>query len=248
MRGGKRTRSARSASFLYDAVYFDTELHRHHWFTNNARKRERRWREVLRMLEPCATDRVLEIGCGAGAHTLSLASLVAEGLGIDSAHAGVIRATRAAAEAGVDNAYFLQADAAELPLGDLVVDKIAAIDFVEHVDDTVLTRVLTEAHRVLRPGGTLAIYTPNASHYVEALKARDFLLHQIPGHVAVRDAQAYVRMLEAGGWEVRRIWFSPSDYPVFGTIDRVLAGVPGLGRWFRFRICMVACKSAQPGL
>jgi hypothetical protein len=48
---------------LYDGTSFDAELHRDHWFKNNAAKRARRWREVLRMLDPTPTDRVLEIGC-----------------------------------------------------------------------------------------------------------------------------------------------------------------------------------------
>ena len=54
---------------IYDARYFDDELHRSHWFTNNTRKRDLRWRAVMQMLQPAITDRVLEVGCAAVSYT-----------------------------------------------------------------------------------------------------------------------------------------------------------------------------------
>jgi len=120
---------------IYNARYFDDELHRLHWFTNNARKRERRWRDVLRMLQPAATDCVLEIGCAAGEHTLKLAPLCREVVGIDLAPAAVDRARRRATQAGLLNVGFTQGDATDLSRWrDDTFDKAAAIDFVEHVD------------------------------------------------------------------------------------------------------------------
>jgi hypothetical protein len=35
---------------LYGSSYFDEQLHRQHWFHNNAAKRKLRWQEVVRML------------------------------------------------------------------------------------------------------------------------------------------------------------------------------------------------------
>jgi len=237
-----RRSGASPASPAYDARYFDCELHRDHWFRNNAEKRARRWREVLRMLEPRATDRVLEIGCGAGEHAIRLARFVRQVVGVDLATAGVRRAEDAAERVRQANAVFVRSDAAALPFADAAFDKVAAIDFVEHVDDAQLARVLGEVHRVLRPGGIVAIYTPCLSHYVERLKQRNLILHQIPGHIAVRTAEPYRELLERSGLRVRSCRFLPSDYPLFGAVDRVLAPLPGIGRWFRFRICIVAVK------
>jgi cyclopropane fatty-acyl-phospholipid synthase-like methyltransferase len=228
---------------LYDGRYFDRELHRHHWFTNNAAKRERRWREVLRMLAPRAGDRILEIGCAAGEHALRLAGAAREVVGIDSAPAAIERAQARALREHVANASFRVADAADLrDFADASFDKVAAIDFVEHVDDATLARVLREAARVLARGGLLAIYTPCATHYVERLKARNLILRQIPGHIAVRAAPAYRALLAEAGLAVVALWHSPSDYPLFGAADRLLAPLPGIGAWFRFRICLVARK------
>lgn len=228
----------------YDDAYFARNLHRHHWFTNNEAKRARRWREVLRMLEPRATDCILEIGCGAGEHSVRLARFVRQVVGVDRSVAGVRRAEDRADRAPQPNAVFATSDAAALPFADAVFDKVAAIDFVEHVDDAQLDRVFAEAHRVLRPGGIVAIYTPCLSHYVERLKQRNLILRQIPGHIAVRDAERCRELLARAGLSVRSCRFLPSDYPLFGAVDRALAPLPGVGRWFRFRICIVAVKAA----
>ncbi|MEO8536651.1 MAG: class I SAM-dependent methyltransferase [Betaproteobacteria bacterium] len=224
----------------YDADYFARELHRDHWFRNNAAKRSRRWQQVLRMLEPNAGDRLLEIGCAAGLHTLKLAAQVREAIGIDRALAGIRVAQHAARKQGIDNAAFAVCDASRLSFADATFDKVAAIDFVEHVDDPTLVAVLVEVARVLAPGGRLAIYTPCATHYVEWMKARDIVLKQIEGHVAVRAPAAYDALLRRAGLAVQAQWTLPSDYPLFSTVDRVLMALPGIGRWFRFRICIVA--------
>jgi len=237
-------RRAEPENVEYDAAYFDRNLHREHWFTNNEAKRARRWREVLRMLEPRATDRLLEIGCGAGEHSVRLARCVRQVVGVDLAVAGVRRAEDRADRARQSNAVFAASDAAALPFADAMFDKVAAIDFVKHVDDAQLARVFAEVHRVLRPGGIVAIYTPCLSHYVERLKQRNLILRQIPGHVAVRDAEPYRQLLECAHFHVRSCRFLPSDYPLFGAVDRVLAPLPGIGRWFRFRICIVGVKPA----
>ncbi|MDQ2963955.1 MAG: class I SAM-dependent methyltransferase [Pseudomonadota bacterium] len=230
---------------LYDARYFDQELHRDHWFRNNAAKRELRWREVVRMLEPTADDRVLELGCAAGEHALRLAPLCRAVVGIDRAAAAIERATARAAAQGIINAEFLQLDAADLaPFANGSFDKVAAIDFVEHVDDLTLVALLREVRRVLRPAGRLAIFTPCATHYVERLKSRNFVLRQLPGHIAVRDAAAYQRLLPEGGFAIASLYFSPSTYPAAGLLDRWLWNLPMIGPLFRFRLCIVAYASA----
>jgi cyclopropane fatty-acyl-phospholipid synthase-like methyltransferase len=228
---------------MYDDAYFDRDLHRHHWFTNNAAKRERRMREVFRMLEPRAGDRILEIGCGAGEHALALAHAAGTVIGNDAAHAGSGRARDRGGRELTANAHFAVADAAALPLASASMDKVAAIDFVEHVDDVALSRILREVRRVLVDDGIVAVYTPCLTHYVERLKAREFMLRQIPGHIAVRAPAHCASLLAAAGFAVRACRFLPSDYPLFGVIDRLLAPLPGIGDFFRFRICMVAAKA-----
>lgn len=238
-----RRSGASPASPAYDARYFDCELHRDHWFRNNAAKRARRWREILRMLEPRTSDRILEIGCGAGEHALPLARHAGFVVGIDRAFAGILRAKARADGDHVENAWFATCDAAALPFADGSFHKVAAIDFVEHLADPLLVRTLGETHRLLKPGGLLAIYTPCITHYVEWMKAHNIVLRQIPGHIAVRGPAAYTRLLQGAGFAIESCSFLPSDYPLFGVLDRALGVIPGIGAWFRFRICIVAHKA-----
>ncbi len=236
----------RGQDLLYTARYFDEELHRNHWFKNNAAKRARRWRDVLRMLDPKPPDRILEIGCATGEHALRLARLAGTVVGVDASTDAIDRAITRASHEQLANASFFVGDAGNLAAwSDRSFDKVAAIDFVEHVDDAALAVILAEAYRVLVPGGRLAIYTPCATHYVERLKARNLILRQLPVHIAVRGPEAYRSKLSQGGFATDDLWYSPSDYPLFGVFDRLLAPLPGVGAWFRFRICLVATKPSK---
>ena len=243
--GPARATSTPDLDTLYGANYYDQQLHREHWFHNNAAKRALRWHEVLHMLDPSVHDRLLEIGCASGEHTLRLAGLCKEVVGVDLAAAAIERARARAIDARVSNASFVRLDASNLDrFPGACFNKVAAIDFTEHINDEVLAKVLRECRRVLRPDGRLAIFTPCASHYVEGLKSRGIILKQIPGHIAVRGPAAYRHLLQQNGFSIDSLYFSPSTYPLFGLLDRWFASVPIVGPQFRFRICIVATPAA----
>jgi len=227
----------------YDDAYYEHSLGRRHWFTDNEAKHELRWRQILAMVDPQPRDVVLELGCATGRHARRIAPLCRQVIGVDSAEAAIARA-RATAGACDDRCRFVRADAAHLGfLADGSIDKAMAIDFIEHVPDAALRSILGEVRRVLRPGGLLAVFTPCASHYVERLKARNVILKQLPGHVAVRDLAACRALFSQSGLRIERAWHSPSTPPLFGARDRLLAGAPLVGPLFRFRICFVARKA-----
>jgi ubiquinone/menaquinone biosynthesis C-methylase UbiE len=101
---------------------------------------------------PDTADRVLEIGCATGEHTVRLARLAKEVVGIDYAPAAIARARERVSREPVGNVGFEVADATDLSQWkDQSFDKVAAIDFVEHVDDEQLEIILSEAARVLVP-------------------------------------------------------------------------------------------------
>ena len=226
----------------YDDAYYEHSLGRRHWFTDNEAKHELRWRQILAMVDPQSSDVVLELGCATGRHARRIAPLCRQVIGVDSAEAAIARA-RATAGACDDRCRFVRADAAHLGfLADGSIDKAMAIDFIEHVPDAALRSILREVRRVLRPGGLLAVFTPCASHYVERLKARNVILKQLPGHVAVRDLAACRALISQSGLCIERAWHSPSTYPVFGVFDRLLSHAPLIGPLFRFRLCFVARK------
>jgi hypothetical protein len=97
---------------------------------------------------------------------------------------------------------------------------------------------LESARGVLAKGGALAIYTPNATHWAERLKATVPSLQQ-EDHIAVRPAARVVDLVTGAGFAVEDLFFSASPYPLVGAIDRAL-GMVGL---FRFRTCLRAVMS-----
>jgi SAM-dependent methyltransferase len=97
---------------------------------------------------------VLDIGCGLGEHTILLAALDYDVLGVDYAPNAVARARENAASKGVD-ARFEVADAMNLgaePGYDTVVDSAL---FHIFSDDADRERYVASLHRAIRPGGVL---------------------------------------------------------------------------------------------
>jgi SAM-dependent methyltransferase len=91
--------------------------------------------------------RIADLGCGVG-HSYDLLS-PRETVGID---------VEAAALEGQDRETIV-ADIRRLPLADASFDGAIAVHSVEHVPDP--ERAVTEAARIVRPGGVAVIVTPN---------------------------------------------------------------------------------------
>ena len=194
---------------------------------------------VRDLVEPRGGERVLDVGCAAGAITDFLSRFGCVAVGIDAEPLAIERARHLFPEL-----EFLVADAAELPFEDASFDKAVAADFVEHVDDETFTRVLAEIRRVLKARGTLSIYTPNPRHVIERLKARNLVLAQNPTHIGLRDAGKLATMLEDGGFVVERNEWRPSFFRGLRTVERLGGRRLDL---LRYRLCVRARKPALAG-
>jgi ubiquinone/menaquinone biosynthesis C-methylase UbiE len=95
---------------------------------------------------------VLNIGAGQGSFTRALEEREFKVVSTDVSPAAVeVLASRVRGDV-------MQADMTELPFGNAHFDAVVAGEVLEHIDDD--TKALTEATRVLRSGGVVAISVP----------------------------------------------------------------------------------------
>jgi ubiquinone/menaquinone biosynthesis C-methylase UbiE len=98
---------------------------------------------------------LVDVGCGDGELTVDLARHVRAVVGIDVDTQDLAEARERAAREGVANATFEAADAYALGLGDAVADAVLGHSVLEALEHPL--RALAEMHRVLRPGGVVAV-------------------------------------------------------------------------------------------
>ncbi|MEU6645084.1 methyltransferase domain-containing protein [Saccharomonospora sp. NPDC046836] len=116
---------------------------------------------VLPLLRPGM--RVLDVGCGRGAITLSLGTAThpIHVLGMDADPASVAFARKAADRAHVSTVDFVVAEPYRIPLPPSTVDVVYSHALLEQLADPLLA--LAEFARVLRSGGLLALSTSDWS-------------------------------------------------------------------------------------
>jgi SAM-dependent methyltransferase len=104
--------------------------------------------------------RILALGCGTGIEVRALRRLTRPDtaiIGLDHSPALIDAARRLTAEEGLaDNVTYQVGDAHHLPYGDGQFDIITLHTLISHVEDPL--QVLGEARRLVRPGGTVAVF------------------------------------------------------------------------------------------
>lgn len=100
--------------------------------------------------------RLLDVGCGDGYLMSRLSPLAEAVVGIDSESRGVALAGRRLE--GFRNCTVLRGSGYGLPFGGGGFDLVTCTDVIEHLRKP--EQVLSEIHRVLRPGGELVLTTP----------------------------------------------------------------------------------------
>ncbi len=213
---------------------------------------------VCRQL-PARGDRLLDIGCGDGAHTVELAERYVRVDAVDTEPGRLEElSARIAGTALEDRVRVHKMSADALAFDPHTFDRVTAFDLVERLDD--LEGALAEIHRVLRPGGALSLTTSNRwfpfeTHGVlwggrrrSALTA-PFLPWVRPLHERMSDARSFTsqelgRLLRGCGLRVRAIdYLMPSvPEPLRGASDAV-EGTP-----LRVFGAAMAVTAVKPGL
>ena len=191
---------------------------------------ELRLEAIESLVEPAPGERVLDLGCAAGAVSHFLSGFGCDTVGVDAEP----RAIEKARELFPELAFQL-ANVARLPFEDGSFDKAVAADLVEHLDDETFRAMLRETRRVLRDRGTLSIYTPNPRHPIERLKARDLILARNPTHIGLRDAASLETTMREAGFAVDRSEWRPGFVRGLRLVERAGGGrVESL----RYRLCV----------
>lgn len=168
---------------------------------------------------------VLEIGPGSG-HLLAAARQA--GCTVEAVESSAVHREYIASAWGIDSVY---AAMDEIPAG-RTFETVLAINVFEHVYD--IAAFLCAVRKVLAPGGTFFLSTPNASSLEVTVLRTWWSMCKVHDHVTFPSAAGLAVAARESGLRVGRIWSAglPFEFPVSALVaarDRVRAG-RGLAR------------------
>jgi ubiquinone biosynthesis O-methyltransferase len=130
-------------------------------FNKNYKPRDVKFKKYLGLLEMKRGDRVLDVGCGTGVFLARIAQTWGiDAVGVDISKNSIALAKSLKLNSGMTSRLrFQTAEATKLPFKDKSFDHVLSFDVLEHVRDQ--KEALSEMVRVLKPSGSLLIYTIN---------------------------------------------------------------------------------------
>lgn len=194
------------------ALALEARIEADHWWF---RGRRRLLGRLIRELDLDSLERVLDVGCGAGANLRLLSDLGLPGVtGLDLNRASI----RFCREKGLGEIE--QGDLKHLPFADESFDLVLATDVLEHVDEDLCA--VEEIRRVLRPGGTALISVP-------AFPSLWGLQDEISHHHRRYRRDPFLEMLHKGGLEVERSFhFNTILFAPIWLVRQILGMFPGV--------------------
>lgn len=146
-----------------------------------------------------AGKRVLDVGCGGGILSESMARRGAEVLGIDMGAAPLAVGTLHASQSGVTSVHYRQVTvetlADEQPES---FDTVTCLEMLEHVPDP--SAIVAACMRLVKPGGRVFFSTLNRNpkSWLFAIVGAEYVLRMLPR--GTHDYQKFIRPSELGQW------------------------------------------------
>ena len=167
--------------------------------------------------EYCRGRHVLDIACGEGYGSALLAGVAALVTGVDMASDAVAHARRRYQRSHLQ---FAVGNCVAIPLLDRSVDVVVSFETIEHHDQH--SAMLREMKRVLRPGGTLVISSPEKHEYSDAPDYHNpFHVRELYRHEFEDLLGAHFRHVSLGG---QRIKAGSLVWPIDAVDNRSFAG------------------------
>lgn len=127
-------------------------------FSKSYKPRDVKFKKYLDLLRMKKGGKVLDVGCGEGIFLARIAKTYGTGcVGVDISKKSITAAKRWESP----RLHFQVADVTRLPFKDKSFDHALSFDTLEHIQDQ--SKALLEMMRVLKPGGSLLLYTINKS-------------------------------------------------------------------------------------
>ncbi len=163
-----------------------------------------------RIFNLAAGDTVLDLGCGEGRHVISTYIRGdVHSVGVDLAHSDLVTTAekyQPFAEENPRKHFGLSAgNALSLPFADNTFDKIVCSEVLEHIPD--YRGALKEIHRILKPGGLLALSVPRYLPEKICWMLSDEYHANEGGHLRIFNAKTLRQDVESLGVHfIRRHW------------------------------------------
>lgn len=154
-------------------------------------------------------DTVVDLGAGTGLLTLAAARSAAGVIAVDYSQPMLDRLAQHADAAGLGGITCVRADLRELPIDDEVADVVVSSYAFHHIDDVAKALALSEARRVLRPGGRLVVLD---MMFALSLRASDRkIIAGKVGAIARKGPAGFVRIARNAGRIATRRWEHPTS-------------------------------------
>ena len=173
---------------------------------------------IAREAAPRRSDRVLDLGAGTGLVTLALAPVAADVTALDISRHMLERLDAHAAAACIPNIDLVAGDMRSLPFDDETFDVVVSNYAFHHLDDPGKELSLSEARRVLVPGGRLVVCDMMFSLSLQP-RDRRLLLQKVRA-IAARGPAGLLRIVRNAGRVAIGRWEQPAPPE---TWERMLA-------------------------
>jgi 2-polyprenyl-3-methyl-5-hydroxy-6-metoxy-1,4-benzoquinol methylase len=185
-------------SQFYEYTYLDSQPHHHHAYLMAP------LRQMLEQATPVNVDRlrVLDLGCGNGSLTQSIASQGHEVIGVEESVSGI----EAASQHNTYGCQFLQSSIYNLPYDRLggLFDVVISAEVIEHL--LYPRELIRSARQCLKPNGRLIVTTPYHGYCKNLLLAlsgkmdRHFTTLWDGGHIKFFSVATLSSLLEQEGF------------------------------------------------